>query len=76
MIDWQTATQVADRIRRNVCTVQRIAATGELHGHQRKFKGRWTFAAAAVDAYVQGLDDRVQREACGCARLRAVRRTG
>lgn len=82
MTTWQTSAQVAERIHRDPCTVRRAAEAGELHGHQRMRNGhpvpgsRWTFAAAAVDAFVQGLDDRAQREACGCARLRALRRTG
>jgi hypothetical protein len=75
-ITWRTTKQVAERIHRDPCTVRRLAETGQLHGHQSTRGGRWVFADAAVDAHVQGLDDRAQREACGCARLRAVRRTG
>jgi hypothetical protein len=75
-ITWRTSNQVADRIHKNVCTIRRLAESGRLHGHQSGFRGRWTFADAAVDAYVQGLDEPAQREACGCARLRAVRRAG
>lgn len=79
---WETSTEVAKRIRRDPRTVRAAAEGGQLHGHQRLDRrrrpvpgSRWTFAAAAVDAYVQGLDERAQIEACGCARhLRAVRR--
>lgn len=77
---WQTTTEVAARIRRDPSGIRRAAEAGELHGHQRLRDGRpipgsrWTFSTAAVDAYVQGLDIRAQRDACGCARhLRAVR---
>lgn len=72
---WMTTNEVADRIRRDPSTVRRAAESGELHGHQRMRNGRpvpgsrWTFAAAAVDAYVQGADERAQRAAC-CAHLR------
>lgn len=78
---WQTSAQVADRVHRDVSTVRRAAEEESLHGHQplrdgRPVRGgRWTFAEPAVDAWVQGLDLRAQREACGCARLRPVRRT-
>jgi hypothetical protein len=75
MTTWRTAAQVAAQIHRDPCTVRKAAVRGELHGHQRTRKGTWSFSDAAVDAFVQGLDDRAQREACGCARLRAVRRT-
>jgi hypothetical protein len=76
MPNWLTTAQVADRIHRNPCTVRRAAELGELHGHQpmrdgRPVRGgRWSFAESAVDAFVQNLDDRAQRDACGCARLR------
>lgn len=76
---WLNTAQTAARIHRDPSTVRRAAEHGELHGHQPQRAGRavpgsrWTFAAAAVDAFVQGLDERAQREACGCARLRAVR---
>jgi hypothetical protein len=73
--DWQTAEQVAAQIHRNPCTVRKAARRGELHGHQTVFKGTWSFKPEAIDAYIQGFDDRAQREACGCARLRAVRRS-
>lgn len=75
-IEWRTTNQVAKQIHRDPSTVRLAAERGELHGHQRTAGGRWSFAPAAVDAYVQGLDDHAQREACGCVRLRSVRRTG
>jgi hypothetical protein len=73
-IAWLTAKQVAERIHKDVSTVRALARSGALHGHQSGFKCAWLFADAAVDAHVQGLDDRAQREACGCTRLRVVHR--
>lgn len=75
-MSWATTRQAATQAGRHPDTVRAAAESGELHGHQRARRGRWTFAEAAVDAWVQRLDDRAQREACGCSRLRAVRRTG
>lgn len=72
-IVWLTAKQTAERIHKDVSTVRALARSGALHGHQSGFKCAWLFADAAVDAHVQGLDDRAQREACGCARLRVLR---
>lgn len=79
---WLTTAEVAARTGRHTVTVRRAAADGSLHSHQPLRGGRPVpgsrrrFAAAAVDAWVQGLDDRTQRQACGCAALRAVRRAG
>jgi hypothetical protein len=70
VINWMASTETAARIRRNVSTVRRAAETGELHGHQRCFGGRWVFHPDAVDAYARGLDDRAQREGCGCRAAR------
>ena len=79
---WLTTNQTAERIHRDPSTVRRAAEQGDLHGHQPMRNGhpvpgsRWTFAEAAVDAFVQGHDMRTQQQACGCAALRAVRRAG
>jgi hypothetical protein len=67
---WLTSAETANRIRRYVSTVRRAAEAGELHGHQRCFGGRWVFHRDAVDACARGLDDRAQREACGCPAAR------
>lgn len=81
-VPWETTRAVAARLRRATSTIRGAAESGVLHGHQgmrdgRPVRGsRWSFAPAAVDAWVQGLDIRAQTEVCGCARhLRAVRRT-
>lgn len=78
---WLSSKQVTDRTGRGVQNVRRAAEAGELHGHQRLDergrpipKSRWTFHPDAVDVFVQGGDERAQRQACGCAGLRAVRR--
>jgi hypothetical protein len=69
---WLTTAEVADRKRCSVTSVFRAAVQGKLHGHQAMRNGRpvagsrRTFAVPAVDAWIRGLDERAQREACGC----------
>jgi Helix-turn-helix domain len=71
MNEWLTAAQAAGRSNRHVVTIWRAAEAGDLHGHQPKRKGRWSFSPEAVDAWVQG-DDGVT--ACGCQRLKLAQR--
>jgi anti-anti-sigma factor len=77
---WLTTAEVADRSRCGVTSVFRAAVHGELHGHQAMRNGRpvagsrWTFAKPAVDAWIGGLDERAQREACGCGAFTPQRR--
>lgn len=79
---WHTAAEVARKVNRDPCTVRRAAVAGDLHGHQPMRGGlpvagsRWSFAADAVDAWVQGHDPEAQRVKCGCALLRPVRIAG
>lgn len=76
---WLTASQAAERAQRDVSTITRDAQHQTLHGHQRTDRnGRpiprshWRFHPAAVDAWLQGADERAQRAACGCPNLRSV----
>jgi len=72
MTDWLTSQQVADKLSpTHVVTVRRWLESGELHGHQRKHRGPWKVHPDAVDALVKGLDGVA---ACGCARLRSMKR--
>lgn len=80
-MQWLSSKQASDRAGKHVQSVRRAVELGELHGHQRLDergrpipKSRWTFHPDAVDVFVQGGDERAQRQACGCAGLRAVRR--
>ena len=80
---WLTTKQAAARTHRDPSTITRDAQAEVLHGHQKtgrdgrpKPGSRWSFAEAAVDAWMQGLDLRAQKQACGCAHLTAVRRAG
>jgi len=66
--DWLTPAQVAARMREggsktHVVTVRKALESGELHGHQRVHRGRWAVPAAAVDAWIKGMDGAA---ACGC----------
>ena len=70
---WLTADATAERASRHVTTIRLAAVRGQLHGHQTTRNGRavrggkWTFHAAAVDAWMRGLDAHTQAVACGCA---------
>jgi hypothetical protein len=72
MTDWLTAAEVKLIANRHIDTVRRALESGELHGHQRTRKGRWQIHPNAVDAWIRGMDGPT---ACGCVRLRAVRRS-
>jgi excisionase family DNA binding protein len=69
--EWLTATEAAARANRHVVTIRRLAEEGSLHGHQSGRGGRWLFKPESIDAYVTGQDTAA---ACGCARLRMVKR--
>lgn len=71
MTEWLTTAAVALKMNRCVDTVRRLAESGELHGHQPKRKGTWSFTPEAVDAWVMGQDGET---ACGCKRLRLSQR--
>lgn len=71
MNEWLNSVQAAGRAGRHAGTVRLAAESGDLHGHQAKRKGRWSFKPEAVDAWVQG-DDGVT--ACGCQRLKLAQR--
>lgn len=79
-MNWLNTEQAAARANRHPVTVRRAASSGELHSHQplrsgRPVRGaRLSFHPAAVDAWVRGLDEPAQRQACGCPQLRSVRR--
>ncbi|MFI9817597.1 excisionase family DNA-binding protein [Saccharothrix variisporea] len=69
MNEWLTVDLVAQRVNRHKVTVRRALESGEMHGHQTGRGGRWSVAAAAIDAWVQGIDG---VDACGCAKARGV----
>jgi len=71
-VKWLSVAQVAEATDRHIITVYRALECGELHGHQRKRGGRWQIHPDAVDAWVQGMSGEA---ACGCIRLRPVKRT-
>lgn len=72
-VEWINPPEAARRAgKRSVYTIYRALESGELHGHQRTRHGRWQIHPAAVDAWVRGID---QITACGCARLRIVKKT-
>lgn len=71
MTEWLTTFQAAEKANRCVDTIRRLAESGDLHGHQAKRKGTWSFRAEAIDAWVMGQDG---ESACGCQRLRLAGR--
>lgn len=70
MPEWMTTADVAAKVHRHPVTVLTAAESGLLHGHQPRRRGRWSFAPAAVDAWVMALGEKAQLEACGCVKLR------
>jgi hypothetical protein len=68
---WLTPRQVAKRVHRGIDAVYEALESGELHGHQRKRKGRWTVRPAAADAW--NVDDN-SLAACECRKLRLAKR--
>jgi hypothetical protein len=68
---WLTPRQVANRVHRSIDAVYEALESGELHGHQRKRKGRWTVRPAAADAWNA---DGNSAASCGCRKLRLAKR--
>jgi excisionase family DNA binding protein len=71
-VQWITPREAAQQARLSAYTIYVALESGELHGHQRTRGGRWQINPAAVDAWIRGMDGPT---ACGCARLRAVKKT-
>ncbi|MBB1153956.1 helix-turn-helix domain-containing protein [Amycolatopsis dendrobii] len=70
MSDWMTPHQVAAEYDRHPMTVYKALECGELHGHQKKRRGRWSVLRASVEAWMRGMDGET---ACGCRKhLRRV----
>jgi hypothetical protein len=66
VIDWLTVEQVAGKTGKHPVTLRRALECGELHGHQRKRRGRWQVHPEAVNAWIRGMDGPA---ACGCKRV-------
>jgi hypothetical protein len=73
---WLETAEVAAHARRHVVSIRRAAASGLLHSHQGIQRGRRQYHIDAVDAWIQGGNERAQEAACGCVHLRAVKRRG
>lgn len=71
MTEWLTTAQAAKKANRCTDTIRDAAQVGDLHGHQPKRKGRWSFKPEAVDAW---LEERDSHAACGCQRLKLAQR--
>lgn len=48
------SAQVAEHVGCHPHTVVRAAESGELHGGQRRARGRWSFRVECVDAWADG----------------------
>lgn len=46
--------QAAEHSGRNVTTILKALESGELHGGQRKVKGRWSIRIECLDAWCDG----------------------
>lgn len=51
---WFNTAQAAEHTGYHHQTIRRAAEAGELHGSQRKTKGRWRFHRGCLDAWVSG----------------------
>lgn len=72
---WLSPAEAAIRNGMHVCTVQKAAASAELHSHQRSRNGCRRIAQAANDVWIRGGSEAEQIVACGCQRLAVVRRS-
>lgn len=72
---WLSPAETAIRNGMHQRTVQKAAASGELHSHQRRRNGRRRIAQAANDVWVRGGSEAAQIVACGCQPLAVVRRS-
>ncbi|WP_031470391.1 helix-turn-helix domain-containing protein [Sciscionella sediminilitoris] len=70
-MDTMTPAQVVAEYGFHLTTVHKALEAGELHGHQRKFKGRWRIERCAVEAWIKGGDSRA---ACCGSNVRQLRR--
>lgn len=70
---WMSVPSVADYTGHHRSTVRVALESGELHGHQRRYRGRWNLHIDAVDAWMRGEDGTA---ACGCSQLGARRHAG
>lgn len=51
---WMNTEQAADHAGRHVDTIRKAVESGELHGAQRKVKGRWRINVECLDKWVAG----------------------
>jgi excisionase family DNA binding protein len=51
---WFSTSEAADHARCHADTVRKAAEAGELHGIQRKAKGRWRIHRNCLDAWCAG----------------------
>ena len=71
---WLTTEEAASRRGwKHPGSIRRFADSGELHGHKRSKRGRWTFMSDAVDAWARGAGEAAQIDACGCVRRKPIR---
>lgn len=57
--------QAADYSGRHVVTIRKALESGELHGAQRRPKGRWSIRAECLEAWCDG--EQCQHQAAGAA---------
>jgi excisionase family DNA binding protein len=62
---WHSTAQAADRAGCHADTVRKAAEAGELHGTQRKTKGRWRIHRDCLDAWCAG--EQCQHQTAGAA---------
>lgn len=69
---WMNVAAAAARAERHPNTIRLALEYGDLHGHQRRHRGRWQIHTDALDAWVRGEPGVA---ACGCSQLTRRRRS-
>lgn len=74
---WLTVAEVARLSRRHPEFVRDALKAGELHGHQKHARGRWTVSHGSATAWIHTDDPAVaaiaSARACECGKVRILR---
>lgn len=74
---WLTVAEAARLSRRHPETVRDALKAGELHGHQKHARGRWTVHVDSVTAWIEADNAAVaaisSARMCSCGKVRILR---
>lgn len=63
---WLDVTSTTEYTGYHAVTIRTALEHGQLHGHQRRFRGRWRIHINAINAWLSGENSAT---ACGCSQL-------